>query len=70
VAKEGDRLLLLTSEFESTRKGVYVIGGAISPSYMRIRQGAIQEERHPNLIHTAVNDAHHVVEAILAKLKK
>jgi thioredoxin reductase len=70
VAKEGDRLLLLTSEFESTRKGVYVIGGAISPSYMRISQGSIQEERHPNLIHTAVNDAFHVVEAMVARLKK
>ncbi|ACH39522.1 FAD-dependent pyridine nucleotide-disulfide oxidoreductase family protein [Citrifermentans bemidjiense Bem] len=70
VAKEGDRLLLLTSDFESTRKGVYVIGGAISPSYMRINKGAIQEERHPNLIYTAVNDAHHVIDAIAAKLKK
>jgi len=70
VAKEGDRLLLLTSDFESTRKGVYVIGGAISPSYMRISKGAIQEERHPNLIYTAVNDAHHVVQAMVAKLKK
>ncbi|MCM0081740.1 NAD(P)-binding domain-containing protein [Geomonas sp. Red32] len=69
VAKEGDRLLLLTSEFESTRKGVYVIGGAISPSYMRISQGSIQEERHPNLIHTAVNDAHHVIDAIRGKIK-
>jgi thioredoxin reductase len=70
VAKEGDRLLLLTADFESTRKGVYVIGGAISPSYMRISKGAIQEERHPNLIYTAINDAHHVVEAIVAKLQK
>lgn len=69
VAKEGDRLLLLTADFESTRKGVHVIGGAISPSYMRIMKGSIQEERHPNLIYTAVNDAHHVVQAIAAKLK-
>ena len=70
VAKEGDRLILLTSEFESTRKGVYVIGGAISPAYMRISKGTIQEERHPNLIYTAVNDAYHVVQAMLGKLKK
>jgi thioredoxin reductase len=70
VAKEGDRLLLLNADFESTRKGVYVIGGAISPSYMKINKGAIQEERHPNLIYTAVNDAFHVVEAIRAKLNK
>lgn len=69
VAKEGDRLLLLTSDFETTRKGVYVIGGAISPSYMRISKGAIVEERHPNLIYTALNDAYHVVQAIAEKLK-
>ncbi len=70
VAKEGDRLILLTADFESTRKGVYVIGGAISPSYMRISGGTIQEEKHPNLIYTAINDAGHVVEAILKKLGK
>lgn len=68
VAKEGERLVLLTGEFESTRKGVYVIGGAISPSYMKISAGAIQEEKHPNLIYTAINDACRVVEAISEKL--
>ena len=67
VAKEGDRLILLTSEYESTRKGVYVIGGAISPSFMKISAGSIQEEKHPNLIYTAINDAHHVIEAIKRK---
>lgn len=70
VAREGDRLILLTAEFESTRKGVYVVGGAISPSYMRISSGAIQEEKHPNLIYTAINDAFHVVEAVKRKLGK
>jgi thioredoxin reductase len=69
IAKEGERLLLLTSEFESTRKGIYVIGGAISPSYMKISEGAIAEERHPNLIYTAINDAYHVVNAIKAKIR-
>jgi thioredoxin reductase len=68
IAKEGDRLVLLTAEFESTRKGVYVIGGAISPSFMKIAAGSIQEEKHPNLIYTAVNDASHVVEAISKSL--
>lgn len=70
IAKEGDRLVLLTGDFESTRKGVYVIGGAISPSYMKISSGSIQEERHPNLIYTAINDAYHVVEGIKKKLGK
>ena len=68
VAKEGDRLVLLTEDFESTRKGVYVVGGAISPSYMRIRGDSIQEQKHPNLIYTAINDAYHVVESIARKL--
>ena len=68
IAKEGERLILLSAEFESTRKGVYVIGGAISPSYMKINEGSISEERHPNLIYTAINDAYYVVEAIRAKL--
>jgi len=70
VAKEGDRLVLLTAEFESTRKGVYVIGGAISPSFMKIAEGSIQEEKHPNLIYTAINDASHAVEAIKKSLGK
>lgn len=70
VAKDGDRLILLSSEYESTRKGVYVIGGAISPSYMRISAGSIQEEKHPNLIYSAINDAGHVVDSIMKKLVK
>jgi hypothetical protein len=68
IAKEGDRLVLLTADYESTRRGVYVIGGAISPSFMKIAEGSIQEERHPNLIYTAINDASHVVEAIQRSL--
>jgi thioredoxin reductase len=70
IAKEGERLVLLTEGFESTRKNVYVIGGAISPSYMKISEGSIAEERHPNLIYTAINDAYYVVEAIRKKLGK
>jgi thioredoxin reductase len=70
IAKEGERLVLLTSEFESTRKNVYVIGGAISPSYMKISEGSIAEDKHPNLIYTAINDAYYVVEAIRRKLGK
>lgn len=66
IAKEGERLVLLASDFESTRKGVYVIGGAISPAFMKISSGSICEEKHPNLIYTAINDAYHVVESIRA----
>jgi thioredoxin reductase len=70
IGKEGERLALLTAEFESTRKGIYVIGGAISPSFMKISEGSIVEEKHPNLIYTALNDAYHVVEAIRKQLGK
>lgn len=69
VAREGDRLLLLNADYETTRKGVYAIGGAISPSFMKISGASIKEERHPNLIYTAVNDAGHVIESIQSKLK-
>ena len=62
--------MLLTAEFESTRKGVYVIGGAISPSFMKISSGSILEEKHPNLIYTAINDAAQVVDSIRKKLGK
>lgn len=68
VAREGDRLLLLTGDYETTRKGVYAIGGAISPSFMKISGTTISEERHPNLIYTAINDAYRVVESIRGKL--
>lgn len=68
VAREGDRLLLLTADHETTRKGVYAIGGAISPSFMKISGASIKEERHPNLIHTAINDAYRVIENIRGKL--
>jgi len=68
IGKEGERLALLTSEFESTRRGIHIIGGAISPSFMRISEGSIVEEKHPNLIYTALNDAFHVIEAIRKKL--
>jgi thioredoxin reductase len=70
IAKEGERLILLTTDFESSRKGVYVIGGAISPSFMKISKGAITEEKHPNLIYTAINDAYHVIEAIRKIVQK
>jgi thioredoxin reductase len=58
IAKEGERLLMLTESMETSRKGIYAIGGAISPSYMQIgADGIIQETKHSNLIYTAIRDA-------------
>ncbi len=66
IAKEGEQLLLLSKYLETSKKGVYAIGGSISPSYMEITdEGLIREKKHSNLIYTAVKDAVIVMEGIL-----
>lgn len=70
IAKDGERLALLTATFESSRKGIYIIGGAISPSYMKINEDAITEQKHPNLIYTAINDANSFVNGILSEFAR
>jgi thioredoxin reductase len=71
IAKEGEQLLLLTSRMESSRKGIYAIGGSISPSYMEARSdGTIMEKKHSNLIYTAIQDAATAIAGILASLPK
>lgn len=66
IAKEGERLLLLTEFLETSRKGIYVIGGAISPSYMEVQgDGTIKERKHSNLIYTAMRDAVKVIDSML-----
>ncbi len=58
IAKEGERLLMLSHALETSRRGIFAIGGAVSPSYMEINtEGIIKEKRHSNLIYTAVLDA-------------
>lgn len=65
IAKEGEQLLLLTEYFETSRKNIYAIGGAISPSYMEIDgEGTIRERKHTNLIYTAMDDAVRAIEGI------
>jgi thioredoxin reductase len=66
IAREGERLLLLDQNRMSSTKGIYAVGGAISPSYMEIdSDGAIKERKHSNLIFTAIKDAVVAVESIL-----
>lgn len=68
IAKEGERLLMLTENLETSKKGIYAIGGAISPSYMEIgTDGIIKEKKHSNLIYTAVVDAGIVMDKILSE---
>jgi thioredoxin reductase len=63
IAKEGERLLMLSDHLETNLKGIYAIGGAISPAYMEIgTDGIIKEKKHSNLIYTAVLDASTVLE--------
>jgi thioredoxin reductase len=66
IAREGERLLLLDQNRMSSTKGIYAIGGSISPSYMEIDSDrAIKERKHSNLIFTAVKDASVAVTGIL-----
>ena len=67
IAREGERLLLLDRNLMSSRRGIYAIGGSISPAYMESRgPGTIEERKHSNLIFTAVKDAAVVMSAITA----
>ncbi len=67
IGKTGDRLIMLTRDFQTSVKGIYAIGGAISPAYIEIQEeGTFQERKHSNLIFTAVRDAVRAVEHIAA----
>ncbi len=66
IAKEGEQILLLSKNLQTSRKGIYAIGGSISPSYMEIQEdGVIREKRHSNLIFTAIKDGVTAVEGIV-----
>ena len=67
IGKEGHRLIMLTASFQTSIKGIYAIGGAISPAYIEIQEeGAFQEKKHSNLIFTAIKDGVQAVEDIAA----
>jgi thioredoxin reductase len=56
---------MLTRGFQTSTKGIYAIGGAISPSHILIeQQGVLKEQKHTNLIYTAVKDGVRAVRAI------
>ncbi|WP_022669193.1 NAD(P)-binding domain-containing protein [Desulfospira joergensenii] len=66
IAKEGERLLMLSRQLETSSPGIFAIGGAISPSFMMIQEdGVIRETKHSNLIYTAVVDAVRVMEKLI-----
>ncbi len=70
IGKEGSELLLLNQSLETSQKGVFAIGGAVSPVYMgAFEEGTIKENKHPNLIYTAVRDGVAVADEIAQRLK-
>ncbi len=65
IGKEGAKLIMLTPEFQTSTKGLYAIGGAISPAYIIIQEeGTFKEQKHPNLIFTAIIDGIQAIEDI------
>lgn len=67
--KSSDRIILYEN-LQTNVNGVYAIGGAISPSYIRRSLDGKHHEEvpHPNLIYVAVNDGVRAVESIYKKL--
>ena len=69
IGKEGARLIMLTPAFQTSVKGIYAIGGAISPAHISIQgDGSFKEQKHSNLIFTAVKDAVLAIENIAERL--
>jgi thioredoxin reductase len=69
LGKTGDRLVMLTPEFQTSERGIYAIGGAVSPVYIEIQEeGSFRERKHSNLIFTAVRDAVFAMDHIAASL--
>jgi thioredoxin reductase len=69
LGKTGDRLIMLTPDFQTSERGIYAIGGAVSPVYIEIQEeGTFRERKHSNLIYTAVCDAQRAMEHIAASL--
>jgi len=69
LGKTGDRLIMLTPDFQTSERGIYAIGGAVSPVYIEIQEeGTFRERKHSNLIFTAVRDAVRAMAHIEASL--
>jgi len=46
IGKEGARLILLRPPFQTRIRGIYAIGGAISPAYIEIEEQGSFKERN------------------------
>jgi len=67
--RKGEPRVVLNENLETSVGGIYAVGGAISPAFMREKKGELREVTHPDLIYTAVNDAAMVIEDIAGKLE-
>jgi thioredoxin reductase len=66
--KAGTRLIVLKPGFQTSPKGIYVIGAAISPAYAFIGEdGTLQRKKHTDLIFTAIRDGVQAVEDIAGR---
>ncbi len=71
IGKEGAQLVILSPDYQTSIKGIYAIGGAISPAYIESQgEGSFKERKHTNLIYTAVKDAVRAVDHIAALLAR
>jgi thioredoxin reductase len=69
IGKEGTKLILLDANYQTSNKGIYAIGGVISPSYIAVvEKGSFQEVKHPNLIFTAIRDANIAMAGIVNRI--
>lgn len=63
--REGAKLIMLNHGFQTSLRGVYAIGGAISPAYIHVEEeGTLREKKHSNLIFKAIHDGVCAVEDI------
>ena len=70
VSKSGSQgdILLVNKYLQTNRKGIYAIGGSISPIIAEIQEdGTLNEKKHPNLIYTAIKDAEIAINGILVQ---
>jgi thioredoxin reductase len=69
IGKEGSQLIILSPDFQTSIKGIYAIGGAISPAYIQIQEeGSFKELKHSNIIYTAIKDAVKAVDHIARQM--
>ena len=62
-----DQIILLDKNLQTSKDGIYAIGGSISPTIMETQDdGSSEERKHPNLIYTAIKDALIAVDGILS----